>query len=370
VKLTHRDFRPLRRSKYVAQPLKRRPTLRILLLAALGIIVYLKYDTVVRSKAFKSLSEPAKLWHALLHEDGALPLPVVSGAGLKWSPDSAFLDAECDGSAAGCLESWKSLGREPVGTLRAVMEKARIQWNAGAENGFSAKYARIAHAGEPADGMPPDLELIRVELRGARGAVTLERSDAERSSAFCMGGEGDDGGEGGKRGKDSKDHKGGNGGEGDKCLDERRTQLPFARTRIGIPSPGPDSGGVDGSGAPGMGDEEAMGGEHGRVMRIFSLAGPAAKPVLAGRVVAVPDSLIDNPWVKIYHGENTFSWYRGFSSLRSGIVPGALIGTDDTLGFVAMRGDTTEALDVRIEQDGIPADPFGFLGIARAENGF
>ena len=46
-----------------------------------------------------------------------------------------------------------------------------------------------------------------------------------------------------------------------------------------------------------------------------------------------------------------------------------MIGMGDTLGFVAMRGDTTEALDVRIEQDGIPADPFGFLGIARAENG-
>jgi hypothetical protein len=347
VKLTHRDFRPLRRSKYVAQPLKRRPTLRILLLAALGLTVYLKYDTVVRSKAFKSLSEPSKLWHAMLREDGALPSPVVSGTGLKWSPDSAFLEAECDGSAAArCLESWNSLGREPVGTLRAVMEKARIQWNAGAEKGFSAKYARSAAAGEPADGMPSALELIRVELRGSRGAVILERSDVERPTAFCL------------------------GGEGDKCLDERRTQLPFARTRIGIPSPGPDSGGIDGSGAPGIGDVEAVDGEHGLVMRIFSLAGPAAKPVLAGRVVAVPDSLISNPWVKIYHGENTFSWYRGFSSLRSGIVPGALIGTDDTLGFVAMRGDTTEALDVRIEQDGIPSDPFGFLGIARAENVF
>lgn len=345
MKLTHRDFRPLRRSKFVAQPLKRRPTLRIILLAAIGITVYLKYDTVVRSKAFKSLSEPAKLWHAMLHEEGALAPTLISGAGLKWSLDSSFLEAECGGSAAACLESWSGLGREPVGTLRAVMEKARIQWNADADNGFTAKFTRIAAAGEPMDGKPADLELSRVELRGARNVLTLERSDANRPSAFCVEGIGRESG---------------------KCLDERRTQLPFARARIGIPGAGADSGLAGGAG---HGTMEAMAGEEGRVMRVFSLAGPSVRPVLAGRVVAVPDSLPSDQWVKIYHGENTFSWYRGFSALRSGIAPGVMIGTDDTLGFVAMRGDTVEALDVKIEQDGIPADPFVFLGIARAENG-
>jgi hypothetical protein len=334
VKLTHRDFRPLRRSKYVAQPLKRRPTLRILLLAALGVIIYLKYDTVVRSKAFKSLSEPAKLWHAMLNGEGTAAPAIASGTGLRWSPDSAFLAAECSGSvAAACLESWSKLGREPVGTLRAVLVKARIQWSADAGNGFRAKFARLVGDDESRDGKSGNLELVQVELRGGTGSVILEQSEGERTGLFC---------------------------EGEKCLDQRPTQLPFGRVRAEPQSKQPGS------------EDSATGGAQSiepQSIRLFSLEGSAVKPILPGRVVAVPDSAASNPWMKIYHGENIFSWYRGFSSLRSGIAPGVMIGSGDTLGFVAARGDTAEALDLRIEKDGTPADPFAFLGIVRAEHG-
>jgi hypothetical protein len=68
-------------------------------------------------------------------------------------------------------------------------------------------------------------------------------------------------------------------------------------------------------------------------------------------------------WMKIYHGENIFSYYRGFAQVRPGLKTGSRVDTHDTLGLVAARGDTLEGLQVRIEKDGLMVDPLAYLGL-------
>ena len=61
MKLSHRDFRPAKRSRFVGLPPHRRPALRILLLGAFGILVYYKFDDFLASRAIKALKNPSAL---------------------------------------------------------------------------------------------------------------------------------------------------------------------------------------------------------------------------------------------------------------------------------------------------------------------
>ena len=57
--LSRRDFRPSKRTRFVAGPPRRKPVLRILLLAGFGALVYLKFDSFVASRAFRQLTTTA-----------------------------------------------------------------------------------------------------------------------------------------------------------------------------------------------------------------------------------------------------------------------------------------------------------------------
>ncbi|GEM_PF-2297176 len=321
MKLTHRDFRPLRRSKYVAQPLKRRPTLRILLLAVIGVTVYLKYDSVVNSKAFRNLRQPRRILDAMLHQDIPPVEASAPGEGLRWSRDSSEVELACPGARIeACLDRSNSLGREAVGALRADVEKAQVQWQADATKGVKARFVRVPDAADPLTIGASRLELARLEILGTNGSVVLESRPGENGATLC---------------------------ERNRCLDAFQPQPPFARYRE-----------TDKTAA------EVPGRRWIPEAGFTSLEGPAAKPILRGRVVEAPANLGPDQWVKIYHGENTFSWYRGFSSLRTGLKPGDLIETQDTLGFVASQGDSAGTLEVRIEKNGLLVDPRGFLGAA------
>ena len=322
MKLTHRDFRPLRRSKYVAQPLKRRPTLRILVLAALGIAVYLKFDSVVNSKLFQNFRQPRRLVDAMLHQ-GPADSTIAPAAGLAWSPDSSRLDAECgDAIVETCLSRWQStLGKETIGSLRGVLAKASMQLDAEAAQGFQARFIPVVVSADPLEGLSASLELIRLEIRRGMASLVLERPPGDALAPFC-----------GKQG----------------CLDATPTRMPFARYRITEKT---DSATPESNRPPGP------------MLSLVPLSGPKANPILRGRVVDIPTAMDPGRWVKIYHGANLFSFYRGLSSLGPAIKTGAMIESGEILGQVAANGDSAGILDVRIEKGGILIDPFEFLGI-------
>lgn len=322
MKLTHRDFRPLRRSKYVAQPLKRRPTLRILALAAIGIAVYLKFDSVVNSKVFQNFRQPRRLVDAMLHQPPA-DSAVASAAGLAWSPDSTRLDAECmDSTVENCLKRWQSvLGSEATGALRGILAKASTQLEVEAAHGFEARFVPIVESSDPLEGPPASLELTRLEIRGGKESLVLERTPGNALAPFC-----------GKQG----------------CLDVNPARMPFARYRITETT---DSAYPEPNRTPGP------------MLSLVPLSGLKAKPIQRGRVVEVPAAMEAHQWVKIYHGANLFSFYRGLASLDPAVKTGAMIESGEFLGQVAAIGDSAGVLDLRIEKGGLPVDPFEFLGI-------
>ena len=325
MKLTHRDFRPLRRSRYVAQPLKRRPTLRILLLAAIGVTVYLKYDSVVNSKAFHNLRQPRRMLDAMLGQNLAPSETLPAGAGILWAPDSSQVEADCPSNRIDvCLEQWRGLGREPVGTLRSDLEKAKVQWDADAANGIKARFLRVPDATDPLAAKMALLELVRLEIRGQKANLVLEQAAGGRSGRLC---------------------------DRDRCLDALHPQAPLSRFRE-VRAADPDQA------------ESRLPADA----RLIAMPGSAAKPVLRGRVVEAPSVPGSDHWVKIYHGENTFSYYRGLATLKPGLKPGAFLEAGDTLGFMG-AGDSATALDLRIEKDGMRVDPYAFMGLLRQAAG-
>jgi hypothetical protein len=322
VKLTHRDFRPLRRSKYVAQPLKRRPTLRILVLAALGIAVYLKFDSVVNSKLFQNLRQPRRLVDAMLHQG---PVAAAPAEGLAWSSDSGQVEAECrDTLVTNCLDRWQgSLGPETVGFLRGVLAKASMQLDVDAAHGIRARFIRAVETADDApDGTAPSLELSRLEIHGEKESLVLERPAGAAAAKFC---------------------------DKQRCLDTNPPRMPFARYRI---TEKPNPAGGESPASPGA------------ILSLIPLEGSNATPILRGRVVDVPAAWGPDQWVKIHHGADVFSFYRGLSALGPAIKPGAMIEYGETLGQVAAIGDSAGILDVKIEKGGILIDPIEFLGIA------
>lgn len=323
MKLTHRDFRPLRRSKYVAQPLKRRPTLRIVALTAVGIAVYLKFDSVVDSKIFQNLRQPRKLVEAMLHK-GPVAAAVSPSAGLTWSADSAQVEAECsDSLIANCLYRWQSsLGAETIGALRGVLAKASMQLEVNADHGFNAHFIPAIETADPQEGPVASLILSRLEISGGSETLVLERPPGNTSAPFCD-----------KR----------------KCLDANPLRMPVARFRVKVKM---DPAGTESRLAAGT------------TLSLIPIDGSNVNPILRGRVVEAPSNPGPDRWVKIYHGADIFSYYGGLSDLGPTIKPGTMIEAGETLGQVAAAGDSSGILDVRIEKGGVFIDPFEFLGVA------
>jgi hypothetical protein len=284
--------------------------------------VYLKFDTVVSSRTFQNLRKSGGPFAAFFRK-GKPPVEIIAApAGLRWALDSSAAEAECIGPQIdSCLDRWTVLGPEAAGTLRAAIYKAKAQWEADATGGFTARFLRVT---KEADLLNPNrsvLELARQDLRGEKANVSLSRDPGKNPSPLCA---------------------------ADRCLDALHPQAPFARYKPVRPAP---------SDVP----AEARIPEAG----FISLDGGAVKPILPGRVVEMP-AAPGGEWMKIYHGENIFSYYRGFAQVRPGLKTGSRVGTHDTLGLVAAHGDTLERLQVRIEKDGLMVDPLAYLGLPPA----
>ena len=310
MKLSHRDFRPQRRSKYVSQPPTRRPTLRILLLAAFGAVVYLKFDSFVSSRIFQVIRNP-QLLRQTLARPGRLPeplpaTPAASAASLKWSADSSLVDLDCPSSRIeSCIASVQALGSEAAGQLRALINKGAIRWELVPTKGLSARFRKTEATREDSLGW----RVQSVGLSSDKGTVTITAMEPDGIIRYCNSGH---------------------------CLDESTPAPPFAKyQRLDRPLDRPPQ------------------------WFIRPIGGPFFHSILPGRIVEI---FSPTKSVKIYHGRNIFSIYAGFSELRPNLRPGTMVDMNDTLGSVGRDGDSLGSLGLRIEKDGLFVDPIAFLG--------
>ena len=320
MKLSHRDFRPPRRSKYVARLPKRRPTLRIILLGLLGLVVYLKFDAVARLPFWNTFRHPGEWLATQMRQrtPASAPCPIV----LDWAHDSGRVNAVCPVAASLCLGTGLPLGPEPAGQVREILGKAEAQWQAQARAGFAANFARSQ---DPATA-ESHWELERLELRGEAKPVVLEKDTTRGGAVFCANG---------------------------RCFDVLHPRSPlasFRSTRMKRLSPPSSDYGLP------IAPPAAL----------FSAAnGTGVLPILRGRVVAIPPEGDTTGWLKLHHGRNLFSYYRGLARVGAGVRVGAMLESGDTLGWLA--GDSA-ALELRIESGGIALDPLAFLELpSRAE---
>jgi hypothetical protein len=316
VKFSHRDFRPPRRSKYVGRPIKRWPTLRILLLGLFGLAVYLKFDTVARLPIWKTARHPGAWITTRFHPPAPPPLrsPVV----LAWDPDSNRVKADCPAATAACLDAGFPLGPEPAGQVRAALGKAHSRWQTRTEGGFAATFARVAEPGATDTGW----SLRRLEIRDTPRDLVLEKDSAAGGNAFCAEG---------------------------RCLDDMAPHAPLTAYLYARPWPWAMPAFDPGLPLP---DAPAA--------RFTAPGGAGVHPILRGQVVSVPPQGDTAGWLELHHGRNLFSYYRGLARLGASVRAGAMLEPGDTLGW--MGGDSAR-LDLRIESAGTALDPLAFLGL-------
>jgi hypothetical protein len=323
VRLSHRDFRPPRRSKYVLRPPKRRPTLRILLLLAIGLAVYLEFDKLARAPVWRRIGNPRHWLEAVRNEVAARPaVEIPSPVRLAWEPDSSALVADCPAATA-CLDARFPLGAAAAGEIRELLGKVKAQWDEQPEAGFTAAFSRIRSF----VGAEPGLELVRLEFRGSP-ALVLDRRRAESGSVFCA---------------------------ARKCLDQREPMSPleaYSALLRKTSAPDPLAAGLPSPPAPCLG--------------FACPAGANVRAVLRGRVISIPVPGDSSSWLKLHHGGNLFSYYRGLSVVDSAVRVGAMVPAGGLLGRMADGGGDA-ALDLRIESQMKPIDPLAFLGLPDAK---
>lgn len=352
MRLSHWDFRPRRRRKYVTPgsgdgpsgPARGRPTLRILLLAAFGLLVYLKYDDFIRSPLIQGLREPEKLWRetvARLREPepsapSAAALPQVSPDSTRWEWRCASPDQDS------CLSAWTGLDSAQRGSLRAALLKVRLGFGVPEPSAFSALFHRPP-AGSlasvpfqepslaPADGEAAGLRLVGLDLESEGGRLRAVWSvDSLGRGRWC---------EGLPRSRAG----------GMPCLEPAPPQPPLR------PAPA-----------------AALETVRPPVLA-FAVPGRApVHPVLPGRVVS--PGVAGAGWIKLHHGGGLFSYYSGLDSLRAGLRAGDRVSPEDTLGFAAAADSARPEgpdgrLRLRIERGGSPVDPLAFLGLAADSTG-
>ncbi len=316
MKLAHRDFRPPRRSKYVNQPPKRRPTLRILFLAILGMAIYLKFDSIAASPALQRFKDPGRLLTGLFHPKAASA--VTSPLAQSWSPDSQAVTLECPASPEACLGAEGLLRASVAGPLRELIGKGEIRSGLDTAIGFRAEMTNpVSGAGIPDES---GWQVQRLELSGTRQNLVFIPVAGKASRTLCAPG---------------------------LCLDDLPAQRPLETIRRVTRES--DSGTAQDFGEPIPSVAVLEGGKPGPV-----------RSILRGRVVSLPTAEHADQWIKLHHGGNLFSYYRGCARLDTLVRVGAMVNVGDTLGWLA---DDSAGLRLRIEKDGLSLDPIAFLGL-------
>lgn len=367
MRLSHRDFRPKKRRKYVlpgsvedrSGPSRKRLTLRILLLAAFGILVYLKYDDFIQSPLIKRLREPQQLWKDAVRNFREPAVREPATALPQISPDSVFMLWSCASAKSdSCLDAWAGMDAGDKGSIRALLWKARLRMKLPEPSSFAAGFrgnpAAVPETGTAQDSASEAAEaageaparpwrLDRIRFQAGPGSLDLESlRDSAGGERWCL-----------RSTPPTADPDillEGRSAATLTCLDEPRPKPPLR-----------------------LFSDPELHPERPPVLSFRTGSGEAFHPILPGKVMGLPSG--EKGWLKVYHGRNLFSYYSGFAGIGKDLDPGALVGVGDTLGFAgdadtaaAMPGGAarTGTLRLRIEKDGSPIDPLAFLGLEPA----
>lgn len=327
-------------------PYHLRIVLRTALLAGFGLLVYLKFDDFVGSHAAQFLRHPGalwdeastRLWAKVSSEPLALSRPLVSS-------DSATLEWTCASPKSdSCLAVFAGLGAEEKGLVRAALAKTRLRLKLGDVEGFSLVFRREDSDGSDLDSSAepgePHLRFTQAQLRTAQGRFTLVPA-LDSATGPCLLRE-----------------------DGGALCSETATPRPPLRG-FGLP--------FLATGRPFVAEFPTLG--EGAIHDVHA--------VLPGKITTLPSKAGD--WMEVYHGDNLFSYYAGFTALRSGLRAGNLVGSLDTLGTLSTLGGPATALSaapadsvsvaphvapvagptirLRLEKDGAPLDPLAYLGL-------
>ena|GEM_PF-3758113 len=322
MRLSHADYRPGKRPRFVPSgpPRRKFPLIRIVLLLALGVFVYAKFDDLWNG--VRSVANPVTLWNKITGSGEATASGSVDGkAGrLIWSADSSRVSLECAGGLTkDCCEH---LGRADAGlcqATKALLEKAR--WKGALTRTVATRPLRIEARAVVGDLGEWGYELAGLNGRDGAGHFGFRR--AAGSQAWCDA----------RRG----------------CLRASTARAPLLDGHLVR----------DAAGGP----PETV--RAGTTFVKWSSGSPRVRAVLPGRVAKVTPFGSDTSavTVMVYHGAEL---YVSYGPLRpvTGVKPGALVKAGSYLGDA--RGTTAEggyALNVGLRQAGRPVDAVAFWGL-------
>lgn len=310
MKIKHADFRPAKRPRYVpsGRAPRKFPLIRILVLIALGVFVYTRFETLW-TVASDTLN-PVKVWHKVTAPLFGAADADPQGVRPVWSQDSSRVTFHCPrGLDAACCQSLTAVDETLCGTAGAVLEKAR--WRGTLARSLTAE--RPLHL--DARAVVSDLGVWSHELAGVRGddpSGPFAYRRAAGADAWCDG----------RRG----------------CLTRATARAPLAEGRLALPPAGTD---------PVRG---------GATLVYWLAATPRVRAILPGRVTGVDSSGGGSAGVivRVHHGMELYAAY-GPITPATGVTPGALVKTGSYLGDApAAAGGFRLAMSVR--QGGQPVD--------------
>ncbi len=285
------------------------------MLVAFGVIVYLKFDSVITSKIAQSLIHPVRLLTAFRKPSEPVVVTRSVPAGnspsqsqslnLRWSTDSLQVDLLCPtDNVKECLRSAQGLDSSLAGSLRGLIHKVALQWNRTPLQGFSVHFISDTASRDT----PICFALQSLEFMSSEGPLILNRKVTGTSNQYCS---------------------------ARSCLDDLTPQLPIWNFH---------------------GLQSAL--QHPVGVRFTALAPSVFHPMLAGQVVFI-DSQAQR--LKMYHGHNIFSDYAGSIKLSLNLKVGSKVEAQATLGIAGVEGDSLSGLIFHIEKNGLYLDPRDFI---------
>lgn len=317
--IRHTDFRPVKRPRYVpsSRPPRKFPLIRILLLIALAVFVYTRFDTLWSTASEKF--HPATVWHKVTgplfgkdDKPGRLTL--------AWNADSSRVTLTCPrGLDAACCESLATVNESLCGTAAAVLEKARWKGVLSRTPASQRPLHLEAHT------VVSDLGAWGHELTGVRG------EDPSGTFAYRLAGRAGPGPTSGGSARSWCDSRRG-------CLSRAAAREPLADARLLSPLSGTDP-------------------VHGGATIVHWIAPTSrVRAILPGRVVAVASGGgAAGVSVRVYHGTELYASY-GPLTPAPGVSPGALVKTGSYLGDAPAAAGGYR-LTMRLRQGGQPLDP-------------
>ncbi len=285
------------------------------MLAAFGIIVYLKFDSLISTKIAQSILHPGRLFSAFsnptdsLAVTGSVPATISTSQNtslnLRWSPDSLQLDLVCPtDNVKECFHLAQGLDSSLAGRVRGLIHKVALQWNRTPLQGFSVHFISDTTKGDA----PTRFTVQSLEFMSSEGPLILNRKITGTDIQYCS---------------------------ARNCLDYLAPQWPIWNFH-GLPLPL----------------------QHPLGVRITATAPSIFHPMLAGQVVFID---AQNQQLKMYHGHNIFSVYAGSIKIALNLKVGSKVEVQDTLGIAGVEGDSLSCLMFHIEKNGLYMDPRDFI---------